>query len=227
MALFSVAGSSLVGLNENTSCFSSCMDARGGMLSTEEFFPGRGIRIALRISDCKSHEGWDGVPVLARKSLVLVWFLLLEWEHADAVIHGHMALGSETMTNALWCQTQGYKDCPCRHEVKMFSSKISCSWQSDDLEPCRWSDAWVQLLEKVFIVCTKLAHWLLILGKQKTFQLCLMCRSMLLYQLLFQTSFIQLLSWNLGLPSSICLLSTCLLRGHFSLLCHALLPRKL
>lgn len=69
MALFSVAGSSLVGLNENMSCFSSCMGARGVMLSTEEFFPGRGIRIAPRISDCKSHEGWDGVVSSGKEKL--------------------------------------------------------------------------------------------------------------------------------------------------------------
>lgn len=69
MALFSVAGSSLVGLNENMSCFSACMGARGGMLSTEEFFPGRGIRLASRISDSSSHETWDGVVSSGKKQL--------------------------------------------------------------------------------------------------------------------------------------------------------------
>lgn len=50
--------------------------------------------------------------VLARWHMFSVWFLLSELEHVEVVSHCHRALGSETMTNALWCQKWGYKDYP-------------------------------------------------------------------------------------------------------------------
>lgn len=153
--------------------------------------------------------------VLARWHMVLVWFLLSEWEHAHVLGTGY--LGSETMTSALRCQTWGKRQ-PLRDTISRLSVVKELT-----LSLAGWFDLWGQLLLYAPSHCWSL-HFR---HRENTLLIPTNYKTLLLYQLCYHISFMLLLACSLFLLSSIYLLSTCLLWQHFSLLAQPLLPKIL
>lgn len=156
--------------------------------------------------------------VLARWHMVLVWFLLSEGDHAHVLSHWHRVLG-------VWDHDQ----CPAMPDLGVerqplidTSSRYSVV-KRVTLSLVGWFDLWGQLLLYAHSHCC-LVHFrqteniLVIPTNYKT---------LLLYPLWYQISFMLLLSCNLFLLSSTHLLSTCLLQQHFSLLAQPFLPKSL
>ena len=226
MALLSGAESSLVGLNENMRYFSFCMGVWDRMLSTKEFFPGRGKRLAARIWDFKGHEIWGGVVIVGK--MTHVFGLVSAFKMGTCRCSEPLAQGTGVWDHDqcsampdVGIQTLSLVDISSTYSA--VGSVSRSKW--DDLEPCRM----VWPLRPTASVCTKPVCWLLHFRQREDILVVHpACRNLLLYQLLFQISFILLLSCSLFLLSSIIyLLSTCLLQCHFSLLSQPLLLKSL
>ena len=219
MALFSGAESSLVGLNENMRYFSFCMGVWDRMLSTKEFFPSRGKRLASRIWDFKGHEIWGGVVRFGKMTHgfgLVSAFRMGTCRCSEPLAQGTGVWDHDqcSATPDMGIQRLSLVDISSRYSAV---GSLTCG-KGHDLEPCRM----IWPLRPTAVVCTKPVSWLL--HFKQTEDILVIhptCRNVL------QISFMLLLSCSLFLLSSIYLLSTCLLQWHFSLLSQPLLPKSL
>lgn len=126
-----------------------------------------------------------------------------------------MALGSETATIAQWCQRWGREEYPQQTWGQVVQQQDLSCWHSRFVG---WFVVWGQMQKKC---CMHYANVLIAASYQAEDVLVMHAYCTSYY------SVILLLSCSLCFPSTIDLLFICLLQGHFSLLCHPFLQKKI